>query len=65
MIVWHIRPCLHFLFSEIPYNTACIYSYSKYFGATGWRVGTIAVAKHNLFDELIANLPQEKLEKIK
>ena len=57
-------PVFTSLFSEIPYNTACIYSYSKYFGATGWRVGTIAVAKHNLFDELIANLPQEKLEKL-
>ncbi|WP_051237791.1 aspartate 4-decarboxylase [Lacticigenium naphthae] len=42
------------LFTEIPYNTACIYSYSKYFGATGWRVGTITIAKENLFDELLA-----------
>lgn len=57
-------PVFTSLFSEIPYNTACIYSYSKYFGATGWRVGTIAVAKHNLFDELIANLPTEQIDKL-
>lgn len=42
------------LFTAIPYNTACIYSYSKYFGATGWRIGTIAVAKDNLFDRLLS-----------
>lgn len=48
------------LFTAIPYNTACIYSYSKYFGATGWRIGTIAVAVENIFDELLARLPEEK-----
>ncbi|MDT2759007.1 aspartate 4-decarboxylase [Enterococcus xiangfangensis] len=57
-------PVFTSLFSEIPYNTACIYSYSKYFGATGWRVGTIAVARQNLFDKLIANLPQDKVEQL-
>ncbi|GCF92612.1 aminotransferase [Enterococcus florum] len=46
------------LFAELPYNTTCIYSYSKYFGATGWRIGTIAVAKDNLFDDLITQLPE-------
>ncbi|WP_159721536.1 aspartate 4-decarboxylase [Enterococcus sp. CSURQ0835] len=52
------------LFAELPYNTACIYSYSKYFGATGWRVGTITVAQENLFDRLIAELPAEKRQKL-
>lgn len=41
------------LFTAIPYNSACIYSYSKYFGSTGWRIGTVAVAKDNLFDQLL------------
>lgn len=45
------------LFAELPYNTACIYSYSKYFGSTGWRIGTIAVAKENVFDRLLKELP--------
>lgn len=57
-------PAFTSLFTELPYNTACIYSYSKYFGATGWRVGTIAVAQENLFDELIQLLPQTKQKKL-
>jgi aspartate 4-decarboxylase len=52
------------LFTALPYNTACIYSYSKYFGATGWRIGTIAVAVENIFDELLARLPEEKKAKL-
>ncbi len=50
------------LFTAIPYNTACIYSYSKYFGATGWRIGTIALAKDNVFDRRLDELPEEKKE---
>lgn len=50
------------LFTAIPYNTACIYSYSKYFGATGWRIGTIALAKDNIFDKRLRELPEEKKE---
>ena len=46
-------PAFRSLFTELPYNTACIYSYSKYFGATGWRVGTIAVSQENIFDQLL------------
>lgn len=48
------------LFTVLPYNTACIYSYSKYFGATGWRIGTIAVAKENVFDKRLKALPGYK-----
>ncbi|MGM0240599.1 aspartate 4-decarboxylase [Enterococcus sp. AZ103] len=53
------------LFTELPFNTACIYSYSKYFGATGWRIGTIAVAKENIFDQLVQELPNEVKEKLR
>ena len=31
------------LLGELPYNTIGVYSYSKYFGATGWRLGVIAI----------------------
>jgi aspartate 4-decarboxylase len=41
-----------------PKNTLLVYSYSKYFGATGWRLGVIATHKSNLFDEQLANLPK-------
>ena len=50
------------LFTALPYNTACIYSYSKYFGATGWRIGTIALAKDNVFNRLLKELPEDKKE---
>jgi len=38
------------LMSALPHNTATVYSYSKYFGATGWRLGVIAVHSDNVFD---------------
>lgn len=45
---------------ELPYNTVCVYSMSKYFGVTGWRLGTIMLHKENIFDELVRNLPEDK-----
>src|SRR3954462_5554673 len=42
------------LLGELPQNTIGVYSYSKYFGCTGWRLGVIAVHEDNIFDELIA-----------
>lgn len=47
------------LFSILPYNTILVYSYSKYFGATGWRLGTISVAKENVFDDTIKKMDTE------
>ena len=48
------------LLDDLPYNTACVYSFSKYFGATGWRLAVIATAQNNVFDDLIAKLPDDK-----
>jgi aspartate 4-decarboxylase len=45
------------LLGELPHNTIGVYSYSKYFGATGWRLGVIAVHQDNIFDKMIADLP--------
>jgi aspartate 4-decarboxylase len=45
------------LFALAPHNTILVYSYSKYFGATGWRLGTIATHRDNVLDRLIARLP--------
>jgi aspartate 4-decarboxylase len=45
------------LLGELPQNTIGVYSYSKYFGATGWRLGTIAIHEDNMFDRMIAKLP--------
>lgn len=46
------------LMYELPQNTLCVYSFSKYFGATGWRLAVIALAKDNIYDKLIAAEPE-------
>lgn len=48
------------LIADLPYNTASCYSYSKYFGATGWRIAVTAVSEKNIFDDLIGKLPEDK-----
>ena len=48
------------LMYELPHNTMCVYSFSKYFGATGWRLAVIAMRHDdNIFDKLIARLPEQ------
>ncbi|MBN1375804.1 MAG: bifunctional aspartate transaminase/aspartate 4-decarboxylase [Dehalococcoidia bacterium] len=42
-----------------PRNTILVYSFSKYFGATGWRLGVIGISQDNAFDKMIAALPRE------
>ncbi len=49
------------LLGELPQNTIGVYSYSKYFGCTGWRLGVIAVHQDNIFDAMIAKLPDADL----
>ncbi|SFD38335.1 aspartate 4-decarboxylase [Clostridium uliginosum] len=43
----------------MPYNTLGVYSFSKYFGVTGWRLGVIALAHDNVFNKLIQELSEE------
>jgi aspartate 4-decarboxylase len=50
------------LLGELPQNTIGVYSYSKYFGCTGWRLGVIAVHEDNIFDKMIAKLPDEHVK---
>ena len=50
------------LLGELPQNTIGVYSYSKYFGCTGWRLGVIAVHEDNIFDKMIAKLPDTDLK---
>src|SRR6202034_185435 len=45
------------LMAVLPRNTIGVYSFSKYFGCTGWRLGVIAVNEDNIFDPAIAQLP--------
>ncbi|AFL94704.1 putative aminotransferase 3 [Thermococcus cleftensis] len=50
------------VYSVLPHNTILVYSFSKYFGATGWRLGVIALHRDNVVDRLIASLPEEVQE---
>src|SRR3954466_15039164 len=59
-------PGFRALMGEFPKNTIGVCSYSKYFGCTGWRLGTIVLHEHNILDEMIAAHPeavQKKLDK--
>src|SRR5688572_2725300 len=50
--------------AELPHNTIGVYSYSKHFGCTGWRLGVVAVHEKNIFDEMIARLPAKVRAKL-
>jgi aspartate 4-decarboxylase len=47
------------LMATIPRNIIAVYSFSKYFGATGWRLGVVAVSQDNVFDAKLADLPDD------
>jgi aspartate 4-decarboxylase len=50
-------PNFRSLMAEVPHNTICVYSFSKNFGCTGWRLGVIATHEKNTMDRRIAELP--------
>jgi aspartate 4-decarboxylase len=52
------------LFAICPYNTILVYSFSKYFGATGWRMGVVATHEDNIIDNIIAKLPAAKKKQL-
>jgi aspartate 4-decarboxylase len=55
-------PGFRSLMAELPQNTIGVYSYSKHFGCTGWRLGVVAIHQNNTFDKMIAKLSsQERL----
>lgn len=47
------------VYSVLPYNTILVYSFSKLYGVTGWRVGLIAMNKENVCDRLLSELGEE------
>ena len=53
------------LVAHLPFNSIGVYSFSKYFGVTGWRLGTIALHENNVFDKLIKELPFDKKQELK
>jgi aspartate 4-decarboxylase len=54
-------PGFRSLMDVVPANTIAIYSFSKYFGATGWRLGVVALYRDNVLDRAIAALPPDEL----
>ena len=52
------------LLISCPKNTIEVFSLSKYFGTTGWRLGIVMVAKNNRFNHLIKQLPHTKQEQM-
>lgn len=53
-------PGFRSLMAELPANTLCVYSFSKYFGATGWRLAVIALHEKNIYDAMIAGLSRKR-----
>jgi aspartate 4-decarboxylase len=50
-------PGFRSLAADLPRNTILVYSYSKHFGCTGWRLGVVALHENNILDDAIAALP--------
>ncbi|MFJ9035641.1 bifunctional aspartate transaminase/aspartate 4-decarboxylase [Streptomyces sp. NPDC102406] len=50
--------------ADLPRNTLLVYSYSKHYGCTGWRLGVIGLHDDNVIDERIAALPQAEQERL-
>src|SRR4029077_12184806 len=49
-------PGFRSLMAELPQNTIGVYSFSKHFGCTGWRLGVIAIHQDNIYDRMLAKL---------
>lgn len=47
------------LIDALPHNCLIVYSFSKYFGATGWRLGAIMLHRKNVIDDRIRLFPPE------
>jgi aspartate 4-decarboxylase len=53
-------PGFRSLMAELPQQTIGVYSYSKHFGCTGWRLGVVAIHQDNIYDKMIAKLPAKE-----
>jgi len=50
-------PGFRSVLARLPRNTVCLYSFSKYFGCTGWRLGVVALHEDNILDRALARRP--------
>ena len=58
-------PSFQSLMARLPHNTITVYSFSKYFGATGWRTAVIALHRDNIFDNMLKRLPRKRKNELK
>lgn len=52
------------LMADLPYNSIGVYSFSKYFGVTGWRLGIVALHEENIFDKLLKDLSEDSKKEL-
>lgn len=57
-------PGFRSLATDLPHNTILVYSYSKHFGCTGWRLGVVAIHERNIFDRMLAEQPAAARERL-
>jgi len=50
-------PGFRSLMADLPENTIGVYSFSKHFGATGWRLGVVAIHENHICDRTLSKLP--------
>jgi len=50
------------VYAVLPFNTILVYSFSKLYGVTDWRVGLIAMNERNVCDRLLGELPEADKE---
>lgn len=48
------------VYAVLPQNTILVYSFSKLYGATGWRTGMVVLNRTNVVDRLISALPEDE-----
>lgn len=54
----------HSVYATVPQNTLLVYSYSKLFGSTGWRLGMIALNDENIFDQSLQKLSKNEKKEL-
>jgi aspartate 4-decarboxylase len=58
-------PGFRSLAAELPQNTILVYSYSKFFGCTGWRLGVVALHEDNVIDKMLAKQPEAEKQELR
>ncbi|MFI8965505.1 bifunctional aspartate transaminase/aspartate 4-decarboxylase [Streptomyces sp. NPDC053493] len=58
-------PGFRSLAAELPHHTLLVYSWSKHYGATGWRLGVIGLNDDNVIDRMIAEQPAARKARLR